>query len=123
MAVISSVRATYQPLRYLPFDEFVNLEFMRVDTPFDQPPRMLQIDNLTNQNVLISFDGVTTHTIVTRQGSWVHDYCSNQALAGGGLLELPAGPGVYVMGADDNLLPVAPTTGALCVTVIYADSH
>lgn len=123
MAVISSVRATYDELRKEVASNFINMQFVPVGLPFTEPVRMLKVHNFTDANLLISFDGVTEHDVMARNSDYVDDYCSNQALSGGGLLEIPAGKRFYAMGVDDDLVPVAPTTGGVCVTVIYADSH
>lgn len=129
MAVASAVRIAFEPLRYLPFGDFVNGAFipvkttsgmvpndgMDIATPIINPVRMLKIKNITNTDVYISYNGIQAEDIIISPSGEVDDYGSNQSFAGG-LLELPAGGFIYVMGVG-----AAPTSGTIYVTVIYAD--
>lgn len=109
----SSVRVRYEPLRSISFLDITD-DYQSVGLPFANPVRILKVTNLTDENVLISLNGVDDHDIVPANGFFLYDYSSNKANAGG-LLEQPQGDRIYV--AAENTLPA---TGNVYVTVVYA---
>lgn len=88
--------------------------YSTVGTPFDHVVRILIMQNLTNQQVLISFDGVTDNLTLPIGGQLVLDYMSDQSRVGGEFAQ-PIGTQVYVKNAG-----VAPTVGNFYVGLIYA---
>ena len=111
----SSVRVRYEPLRSLSFSDITG-SFAAVGTPFANPVRILKVTNLTDEALVISFDGINDHDIVPANGFYLYDYTSNQS-ARGGLLEQPQGDQVYVVAAA-----TLPTIGYVFVTVVYASN-
>lgn len=109
----SSIRVRYEPLRSI-FGAAITEDYGGVGLPFANPVRILKVTNLTNQNVLISLNGIDDHDIVPATGFFLYDYSSNKANAAG-LLEQPQGDRIYVK-AESTL----PTSGNLYVTVVYA---
>jgi hypothetical protein len=75
---------------------------------------MILIHNATNQNLLISYDGINDASFIAAGTSRILDYGSNMAEKAG-LLEQPAYEGVWVK-AESTL----PTNGTVYVEVIYA---
>lgn len=108
-----SVRIFYEPLRSLAFGS-VSGTYAAVGTPFAYAIREIKVTNLTNANLLISFDGVTNHDVVAATSAYIYDYCSNRADLGGALSQ-SAGQTLFVKSETSN-----PSSGNLYVTVIYA---
>jgi hypothetical protein len=111
--LVSSIRVRYEPLRSVVYST-VSASYEPVGLPFANPVRILKVTNLTNQNVLISLNGIDDHDIVAAGGFFLYDYSSNKANAAG-LLEQPQGDRIYVK-APSTL----PTVGNVYVTVVYA---
>jgi len=111
--LVSSVRARYEPLRSIAFGG-ISAIYAGVGTPFSNPVRILKVTNLTNEDILVSLNGIDDHDVVAANGFFLYDYSSNRSNAGG-LLEQPQGDRIYVK-AESGL----PTGGNLYVTVVYA---
>lgn len=109
----SSIRVRYEPLRSILFSG-ISGTYAGVGTPFANPVRILKVSNLTNQNMIISLNGVDDHDVVAAGGFFLYDYASNKSEAAG-LLEQPQGDRIYVK-AESTL----PASGRLYVTVVYA---
>lgn len=111
--VASSARIRFEPLRSLDFD-FITGSYEPVGLPFANPVRILKVTNLTDENVLVSFNGIDDHDVVAANGFFLYDYTSNRTDSAG-ILEQPQGDRVYVKA--ENLLP---DIGTLYVTIVYA---
>ncbi len=111
----TSIRVRYEALRSLAFGG-ISGTYAGVGTAFDNPVRMIKITNLTDADLLISFDGVTDRDIVPANTVEVLDYGSNKAIPGG-QLDQSIGERVYVKQASG-----AATSGSVYVTVIYASA-
>lgn len=111
--VVSSVRVRYEDLRTLNFAA-ISPAYAAVGTPFENPVRILKVTNLTNGNLLISFNAVDDMDIVAAGGFYLYDFTSNKSDAGG-LFEQPAQDRLYVRNPG-----VAATSGDVYVTVIFA---
>ena len=111
--ITSSVRAQYEPLRSTAFNAITTL-YEGVGTPFANPVRILKVTNLTDQDILVSFNVVDDHDIVAANGFFFYDYTSNKS-SSGGVLEQPKGNRIYIKAEG-----VLPTVGNLYVTVVYA---
>lgn len=116
MAIASSVKIRFEDLRVLPLADLVEDIFIGVGGPFLNPPRMIKIQNTTNADIFLSFNGVDVQDVVVARSAFIYDYGSNQADAGG-LLEQCSGERVYAL--YTSAAP-APTVGNVYVTVIYA---
>ena len=79
-----SVRIRYEALRSLAFGG-ISGAYAGVGTAFADPVRILKITNLTDADLLISFDGVTDRDIIPANTVEVLDYGSNRAETGGQL--------------------------------------
>jgi hypothetical protein len=111
--LVSSVRVRYEPLRSILFTDISGV-YAGIGTPFANPVRILKVSNLTNQNMLISLNGIDDHDVVAAGGFFLYDYASNKAQAAG-LLEQPQGDRIYV-----KALSTPPASGSVYVTVVYA---
>lgn len=115
MASATAQRIRYEPLRSLAFGSITGT-YAGIGAPFAHPVRMLMIDNFSNENVVISFDGITDHTVVAAHSGKVLDYASNR-MSPADHLEQAVGERVYVK-AEGTL----PTLGSVYVSVIYASA-
>lgn len=113
MASATAQKIRYEALRSLAFGSITGT-YAGVGASFANPVRMIMIDNLTNQNILVSFDGITDHTVVASTSGKVLDYASNR-MAPADHLEQAVGERVYV-----KAVSVLPASGSVYVSVIYA---
>ncbi len=114
MASENSLLVRYEDLRSLGFAA-ISGTYAGVGTSFVHPVRMLKVSNLTNANLIISFNGIDDKDVVAASSAYIYDFASNQSESAGNL-EQQAGERLYVREED-----VAPTLGNVYVTVIYAD--
>lgn len=112
----NGVRVRFEPLRSALFSS-ITTSYTPIGSGFSNPNRLLKVTNLTDGNLLISFDGVNDHDIVAASGFFLYDFCSNKSSTSG-LLEQPLGTVVYVKSTGS-----APTQGSVYVTVIYASQN
>ncbi len=115
MASATAQRIRYEPLRSLAHGSILGT-YVGVGAPFANPVRMLMIDNLSDSDLYVSFDGINDHTIVAANSGKVLDYASNR-MAPADHLEQSVGERVYV-----KVLAVLPTDGGVFVSVIYASA-
>ena len=113
---LSAQLARYEPLRSLGFGSIPTGSWATVGTPYINPARIIKITNTTNANILISYDGVNSHDIVTAGTAEIIDYCSDKTEQAG-VLEQQANTQVYVQYSGG-----APTTGSVYVTLIYGST-
>lgn len=111
--LVSSVRVRFETLRSLSFGG-ISAVYAGVGLPFSNPIRILKVTNLTNENLLVSFNGIDDMDVVAANGFFLYDYGTNKSDAAG-LLEQPVGDRVYVKSEDAD-----PTLGSVYVTIIYA---
>lgn len=109
----SSILVRFEPLRSVAFGG-ISGAYAGVGSPFANPVRLICIDNFTDVNIFVSFNGVDNHTVVAANGFKLLDYSSNKGEKGG-LLEQSQGTRVYVKAETSN-----PSLGNVYVTVIYA---
>lgn len=110
----SSQRVRYEPLRSLAFSSMA-VTYNPVGTAFVNPVRIMKVYNTTDQDLAVSFDGITDEDVVTAGGFYLYDFCSNNS-AQGGILEQPAGQIFYIR----YFTGLAPSEGHVYVTIIYA---
>ena len=111
--ISSAQKIAYEPLRSLGHAS-ISGTYAGVGTPFANPVRMLKVNNATDANLTISFDGVTDMDFIFANSAYVFDYATN-AVDPVGQLEQPLGKRLYVKGS--------PSTGSVYVTVIYASIY
>lgn len=111
--LVSSARIRYEELRSVSALD-VSADYEGVGLPFENPVRILKVTNLTNGNILVSFNGIDDHDVAPANGAYVYDYGTNRS-SSGSLLEQSAFDRMYIK-AEAGL----PDTGTFYVTVIYA---
>lgn len=109
-------RIRYEALRSLG-NASIGASYVIVGTAFANPVRILKIDNGTNVNLIISFNGSTDHTFIGADSGVIFDYASNSELPVG-KLDQSQGDAVYVKQESG-----APSSGTVYVTVIYASAN
>ena len=115
--ISSAQRIAFENLRSLGFAS-VSASYAGVGGSFANPVRMLKIVNLTDINLIISFDGTNPKDIIPSQSMFIYDYASNK-IGPVDNLEQPLGQRVYVKQETGT----AATLGNVYVTVIYASSN
>jgi len=109
------MRVRYEPLRSLAYTSLSG-SYIGIGLPFANPVRQILVTNLTDANLIISYNGVTDMDVVAANTGKVLDYGSNMAEQAG-VLEQAAGERCYV-----RLESASPTVGNVYVTIIYAAS-
>lgn len=106
----SSIRALFEPLRSLAAGG-IGAAYMGIGTAFENPVRVIFIQNLTDQTVMFSFDGVDDHLPLPSNGFFLLDVTANKSINNFNIAE---GDRVYVKQLG------VPTTGSVYVTIVYA---
>lgn len=109
----TSIRAIYEPIRTTAFGAITS-GFLPVGTSFVHPVRLAFITNNTNADIIVSYDGVTSHSFIPMMSGRAIDYCSDRADKGGSL-DQPANTIVYI-----KYNTAAPTSGAFYFELVYA---
>jgi hypothetical protein len=106
-----SIRFKAEPVRTLAAASVV-VGYTGVGTVVDHPIRQFLIQNLTDQTVMFSFDGVNDHFPLPSNGFFLNDISSNQSHSVQGWF-LAQESRLYVKQLG------APTTGAVYFSVFY----
>lgn len=85
--------------------------FQAVGNPLLYPGRLIKFKNDSDQDISISYDGVTTHDIILAGDREVEDLCTNKTIDSG----LMRGAGIQIYASS------AAGTGNLYITVIHAE--
>jgi hypothetical protein len=110
-----AIRWRPEELRSLAFGS-VAAGYTALGGPMDNPVVNYKISNLTDANILVSFDGSTDHDIVAANGFVLYDIASNKGK--GDVLALTKGAQVYVKRES-----AAPTSGNVYLTVFYTATN
>lgn len=73
-----SVRAFPEPLRSLAFGS-IGAGYTAIGTPLAHPARIVKIKNLTDADLLISWDGVHDHDVIPARSGDIVDETANKA--------------------------------------------
>lgn len=110
MSHMLAVRLLAEPIRSLGFAAIVPA-YMGVGTAVDHPIRQFLIWNLTDADLMFSFDGINDHFVMPRRTGLIDDVCSNTTLSQGWFLA--HGTRLYVKELE------VPTSGSVYFTVFY----
>lgn len=105
-----AIRMLFETVRTIPAAT-IAVGYMGVGTSLDHPARQFLIQNLTDQTVMFSFDGVNDHFPLPSNGFFLNDISSNKSVTEA--FFLAQGDRLYV-----KQLAV-PTTGFIYFSVIY----
>lgn len=106
-----ALRAAFEPLRSLAFGS-IGAAYMGVGAAFSHPIRMLIIENLTNAELLFSFNGIDDHLALPSGGPIIFDFTTNKGGNSQGFF-IAEGDRVYVKESG------TPTSGTVYVSVVY----
>jgi len=109
-------RVKFENVRSLAYTS-ITTSLVAVGTPFDNPVRLICIDNFTDASLFVSFDGINDHTVVAAISGRVFDYATNR-VGPEDRLEQPVNVQVFVRRQAG-----APTNGSVYVTTMYASSN
>jgi len=104
-----------ETLRSIDYTE-IGAFFTAIGTPFAHPSHIIHIQNTTNQEVLISFDGTNAHELVGAGGFVLLDISSNKTRSEG--FFFPQNLIVYV--ADNGIVP---GSGSVYVSTYYGTDN
>ena len=110
MAAALSIRLVPDTAKTLAFGA-IAAGYMGVGAAFDHPVRILMIQNLTDAQLMFSFDGINDHVPLPREGYLLLDVTANKATEGG--FYIAEGTRVYVKQIE------VPTVGSVYVTTFY----
>ena len=116
MASATAQRVRFENLRSLPFGSITGA-YVGVGPAFANPVRMLIIDNITDSDLYVSFDGINDAMIVPALSGKVLDYASNK-MSPADHLEQSKGERVYV-----KVISLIPSDGGVFVSAIYASPY
>ena len=105
-----AIRLAPEPVRTLAFGS-IEVAYMGIGTSFTRPIRILMIQNLTDESLMFSFDGVDDHTPLPRDGFLLLDVATNRTSEGG--FFIAEGTRIYVRRIG------TPTEGDVYVTTFY----
>lgn len=109
MAVSLDMRA--DELRSLAFGS-IGASYTAIGSEFDHPMRIIKIQNLTDANLIFSFDGVLDHLILPPNGFDLYDVSANKIVDGG--FYVSANTQIYVKQSG------VPASGAVYVSAFFA---
>jgi len=109
-------RVKFETIRSIAYTA-ITTSLVAIGEPFDNPIRLICIDNFTNASIFISFDGINDHTVVAAISGRVFDYATNR-VGPEDRLEQPVNVQVFVRRQAG-----APTSGSVYVTTMYAASN
>lgn len=114
--LLSAQKIAFENLRSLAAGSITN-SYVGIGASFANPVRMLKVTNLSDSDLIISFDGINDQDVIAGSSAWIYDFCSNMSTQSGNL-EFSVGKRVYV-----KYISGAPTNGkGVYVTVIYAST-
>lgn len=106
-------RVAFQPVREVTFGS-ISGTFASVGTPLTDHTRVIGLNNSTNAELYISFDGVTNHLRMAANSFKLYDLSANKVRDDG--LFLPIGTQIYVKQVSS-----APNSGAVWAEAMNAD--
>ena len=107
-----STRFQVEPIRSLAFGS-IAAGYTLIGTKLAHPSHQLYIQNLTDVQLMFSFDGTSDHLTLPSNGFYLCDITTNQAPNIG--LYLAKGEGIYVKRVG------VPSKGAVYVTSFYGE--
>lgn len=106
-----AIRILPEPVRTIAFGA-IGAGYMGIGTAIDNPARLFFLQNLTDQLLMFSWDGVTDHFPLPSEGFLLMDVTSNKSISQGFFV----GEGTRFYVRDTG---IAPTVGAVYLAVFY----
>lgn len=93
----------------------IGASFLPIGTPLAHPTRILKIINVSNADMIISFDGINNNDYVPAGGFTLYDLTTNQNESAGWFFKI--GTQVYVKYAT------VPSMGSVFVVALYGEGE
>ncbi len=110
----TAIRFTAEAIRHILGSSVIAGFYTAIGTPLEHPARQFLVQNLTDQRLGFSFDGITDHFVLPPQSFFLDDVTSNAALSKGFMLA--KGQSLYV-----KRLTIPAPTGDVYFSVFYAE--
>jgi hypothetical protein len=112
MSYGSSIRLLPETIRSLAFGA-IGPAYIGIGTGFNNPIRIIDILNMTNQGLMFSFDGINDHFALPNNGFLLLDVTTNRTTPADAMY-IAEGSRIYV-----RQLGAAPGAGAVYVSAFY----
>jgi hypothetical protein len=112
-----AIRLRPEEMRALDFGQ-LSTTYAALGSAFENPIRIFHLQNLTDANILYSFDGTTDHGIVAAGSFILLDVTANKSLDQGEFIS--AGTTIYVATLVDE---TPPTSGYVVLSVFYGSTN
>jgi len=113
MVFSPDIKAKWEALRSAAFGS-VGAPYAALGDPLAHPALLMRIVSTLNQDVLLSFDGVTDHIYIAAMESFVYDVSSNKM---GSKLVVPKGTQIYQKRGPGG----ASNAGAIYAMITYGE--
>jgi hypothetical protein len=110
-----AIRLEFEPLRSLAFGS-ISGTYMGVGSILSHPARQILVQNLTDQTMIFSWDGITDHFVLPTNGFLLLDITSNKTILHGGFF-IAEGSRLYVKQLS------APSSGAVYFSSMYGSDN
>ncbi len=114
MSNAQSIRLNSIPVQAVAFGSVAS-SFTAMGVAMPEPIRILKVNNSTNADVYISFDGTTVNDVIVASSGMVIDVTTNKSIDQG--MFLAKGTIVYLKYVS------APTSGNVYLSAYYADNN
>lgn len=108
-----SVRALPEPVRSTAFGSITGT-YIGIGAAFENPVHWFMVQNLSNESVMISWDGVNDHFPLPANGYVIMDVSSNKTIMGGTFM-VAQGTRFYVRALTGTF----PTSGSVYLSIFY----
>ena len=108
-----AIRVMPEPVRSVAFGVITGA-YVGLGAPFAYPVHWFMVQNLTDQGVMISWDGINDHFPLPSNGYVIMDVGSNKTLTGGSFM-VAQGTRFYVRALTGSL----PTLGSVYLSIFY----
>jgi len=107
-----AIRLKAEPQRAIAFGS-ITTSYVGIGSVYTHPVRLYMLQNMTDQILQFSWDGVNDHFPLAAGGSMIIDVTANKSTAGG-MFACAEGDRTYVLYPGS-----APTTGNVYLTIFY----
>jgi hypothetical protein len=108
-----AVRVLPEPVRSTAFGS-ISGSYVGIGSAFENPVHWFMVQNLTDQPIMISWDGVNDHFPLAANGYVIMDVASNKTIMGGSFM-IAQGTRFYVKA----LTAFLPSSGSVYLSIFY----
>jgi hypothetical protein len=110
-----AIKLAVEPLRLLAYSSITD-DYIALGTPYVNPVRIYHLQNLTDVDLVYSWDGVTDHGVVAAGNFILLDVTANKSLDQGEFIS--AGWSTYIR----SFSGLTPSVGSVYLTVFYGST-